>query len=85
MFGRTVNQLKLGRMNQMQISFELGKHIAAHESFMQKLGNSLGTTVGHFNNAHKELKKMDKDVIKIADTSAAVDPLLIDRPTSDED
>lgn len=64
---------------------ELGKHIAAHESFMQKLGSSLGTTVGHFNNAHKELKKMDKDVIKIADTTASVEPLLIDRPVDGED
>lgn len=64
---------------------ELGKHIAAHESFMQKLGNSLGTTVGHFNNAHKELKKMDKDVIKIADTSPAVEPLLLDRPVDGDD
>jgi DNA recombination protein RmuC len=63
---------------------ELGKHIAAHESFMQKLGNSLGTTVGHFNNAHKELKKVDKDVVKIADTSPSVEPLLLDRPTDDE-
>lgn len=63
---------------------ELGKHIKAHESFMQKLGNSLGTTVGHFNNAHKELKKMDKDVIKIADTAPAVEPLLLDRPTEEE-
>ena len=64
---------------------ELGKHIAAHESFMQKLGNSLGTTVGHFNNAHKELKKMDKDVIKIADTSPSVEPLLLDRPADGDD
>lgn len=63
---------------------ELGKHIAAHEGFMQRLGNSLGTTVGHFNNAHKELKKMDKDVVKIAGTSEAVDPLLLDKPTSDD-
>jgi DNA recombination protein RmuC len=51
---------------------------------MQKLGSSLGTTVGHFNNAHKELKKMDKDVVKIADTTSAVEPLLIDKPSSDE-
>lgn len=64
---------------------ELGKHIAAHESFMQKLGNSLGTSVGHFNNAHKELKKMDKDVIKIADTAPSVEPLLIDRPVDGDD
>jgi len=64
---------------------ELGKHIAAHESFMQKLGNSLGTTVGHFNNAHKQLKQMDKDVVKIAGTDPSVEPLLLDRPTPDED
>lgn len=64
---------------------ELGKHIAAHETFMQKLGNSLGTTVGHFNNAHKELKKMDKDVVKIADSTPSVDPLLLDRPLTGED
>ncbi|MCU0667228.1 MAG: DNA recombination protein RmuC [Patescibacteria group bacterium] len=62
---------------------ELGKHIATHEGFMQKLGNSLGTTVNHFNSAHKELKKMDKDVVKIADTNPSVEPLLIDKPQSD--
>jgi len=62
---------------------ELGKHIAAHESFMQKLGGSLGTTVNHFNSAHKELKKMDKDVVKIAGTTENVDPVLIDKPSSE--
>ncbi|MBW4061425.1 DNA recombination protein RmuC [Candidatus Saccharibacteria bacterium] len=63
---------------------ELGRHINAHEVFMQKLGVSLGTTVGHFNNAHKELKKMDKDVVKIADVTPSVEPLILDRPSSDE-
>lgn len=62
---------------------ELGKHIAAHETYMQKLGASLGTTVNHFNAAHKELKKVDKDVVKIADTTASVEPLLIDKPQDD--
>lgn len=59
---------------------DLSKHIAAHETFMQKLGNSLGTTVNHYNAAHKELKKMDKDVIKIAGTDGSVDPILLDKP-----
>ncbi len=59
---------------------ELGKHIAAHENFMQKLGGSLGTTVNHFNAAHKELKKMDKDVVKIAGNEPTVEPLAIDKP-----
>ena len=62
---------------------ELGRHIGAHETYMQKLGSSLGTTVGHFNNAHKELAKMDKDVVKIAETTPAVEPVLIDRPSED--
>jgi len=63
---------------------ELGKHIKAHEAFMQKLGNSLGTTVNHYNAAHKELGKIDKDVVKISDSHPAVEPLLIDKPIQDE-
>jgi len=51
---------------------------------MQKLGNSLGTTVSHYNNAHKELKKIDKDIIKIASTEAAIEPLVLDKPRADE-
>jgi DNA recombination protein RmuC len=64
---------------------ELGKHIAAHETFMQKLGNSLGTSIGHYNSAHKSLKAMDKDVIKIADTAPSVEPLLLDRPQNGDE
>lgn len=63
---------------------ELGRHIGTYESFMQKLGNSLGTTVNHYNNAHKELKKIDKDVVKIADSSPVVDPLTLDKPSIDD-
>lgn len=63
---------------------ELGRHISTYEELMQKLGNSLGTTVNHFNNAHKELKKVDKDVVKIADTTASVEPLALDKPSSDD-
>ncbi len=64
---------------------ELGRHIKTYEQYMQKLGNSLGTTVNHFNNAHKELKKVDKDVMKIADADPSVEPLLLDKPVRDED
>lgn len=59
---------------------ELGKHISAHESYMQKLGTTLGTAVGHYNNAHKSLGRMDKDVVKIAETAPGVEPLLVDKP-----
>ena len=62
---------------------QLGRHISAYDSFMQKLGSSLGTTVGHYNNAHKELKKIDKDVVKIAGNEPSIEPLLIDKPHDD--
>ena len=63
---------------------KLGQHIGRFEEYMQKLGTSLGVSVSHFNTAHKELAKVDKDVIKIAGSTASVDPLLIDRPQKDD-
>jgi DNA recombination protein RmuC len=51
---------------------------------MQKLGSSLGTTVGHFNSTYKELGKIDKDIVKIADTEPVVEPVLIDRPSLED-
>jgi DNA recombination protein RmuC len=62
---------------------ELGRHIVAHEDAMQRLGNSLGTTVGHYNKAHNELGKIDKDVVKITGGDRGVEPLSLDRPSVD--
>lgn len=62
---------------------KLGTHIGAFETYMQKLGASLGVTVGHFNTAHKELGKIDKDVVKIAGSDNTVEPLLLDRPSQE--
>jgi len=64
---------------------QLGRHIAAYNTFMQKLGNSLSTTVNHYNTAHKELKKIDKDVVKIADTAPSIEPLIVDKPQNGEE
>lgn len=63
---------------------KLGQHIGKFEEYMQKLGNSLGTTVNHYNSAHKELGKVDKDVVKIASNDPSVEPLLIDKPKQDD-
>jgi DNA recombination protein RmuC len=63
---------------------QLGRHLGAYETFMQKLGASLGTTVNHFNVAHKELGKIDKDIVRIAEVSPGVEPLLVDKPRTDE-
>jgi Cu/Ag efflux protein CusF len=49
---------------------------------MKKLGVSMSTTVNHYNNAYKEFKKLDKDIIKITDKKSEVEILEIDRPQS---
>jgi DNA recombination protein RmuC len=65
---------------------ELGRHLQAYDTYMQKLGGALGTTVNHYNTAHKELKKIDKDVVKIADNAKpGIEPLVLDKPNLDED
>ncbi|MFA5134392.1 MAG: DNA recombination protein RmuC [Patescibacteria group bacterium] len=61
----------------------LGKHIMSFESSMAKLGNHLGTTVNTYNSASKEFKKIDKDVLKIADVGGNVEPIELDRPQQD--
>ncbi|MDD5152766.1 MAG: DNA recombination protein RmuC [Candidatus Pacebacteria bacterium] len=63
---------------------ELRKHLTAYEEYMKKLGNALGTTVNHYSTAYKELKKVDKDVVKITGTGAGIDPLRIDKPQIEE-
>lgn len=67
---------------QLQVG-KLGRHIAQYNDYMVRLGKSLGTTVGHYNNAHKELAKVDTDVTKIAKTDKSIEPLLIDKPQED--
>ncbi len=63
---------------------QLQKHLIAHNGYMQKLGSSLGTTVGHFNTTYKELGKIDRDIVKIADSEATVEPQLLDRPSLED-
>ena len=56
---------------------ELGKHLKAYEEYHNKLGNSLQTVNNHFNASGKELKKVDKDVLRISGTTAGIEPLLL--------
>ncbi len=62
---------------------ELGKHVAAYESFYKKLGVSLGTSVSHYNAGYKELGKIDKDVYRIADAKIGIEPELLDKPMAE--
>jgi DNA recombination protein RmuC len=58
----------------------LGKHLKAYEDYYKKLGNSLSTTVNHFNAGSKELGKIDKDVLRITGTSPELDAGLLEKP-----
>jgi DNA recombination protein RmuC len=64
---------------------ELGRHIAVYEEYMKKLGLTLGTTVNHYNTAYKELKKIDKDVLRITGEEHGVTPSLLDKPNFEEE
>lgn len=63
---------------------QLSRHLKAYDDYFRKVGNSLGTTVNHYNAAQKELGKIDKDVTKITGSSMEVEQMLIDKPTSGE-
>jgi DNA recombination protein RmuC len=59
---------------------KLGDHITGFETYMQKLGNSLGTTVNHYNSAHKSLEQIDKDVVKITSSEPTIQQRRLDKP-----
>lgn len=64
---------------------DLGKHLEAYEEYMKKLGVTLGTSVNHYNTAYKELKKVDKDVLRITESDIGIEPLVLDKPTFEEE
>ena len=45
---------------------KLANHLNAYKDYHERLGNTLGTVVNHYNKSTKEFKKIDKDVIKIS-------------------
>jgi len=59
---------------------DLGKHLKSYDEYHSKLGNALGTVVNHYNSSNKELKKIDKDVLRIAGTSPELSLLEIEKP-----
>lgn len=64
---------------------DLGKHLEAYEEYMKKLGVTLGTSVNHYNTAYKELKKVDKDILRITESDIGIDPMMLDKPTFEEE
>ncbi len=62
----------------------LGKHLSSYEDYMKKLGNHLGTSVNAYNTAYDELRKVDKDVMKISGSAAGIEPLQLEKPKDRE-
>lgn len=60
---------------------KLATHLKNYEEFFGKVGGSLSTTVNHYNNATKELGKVDKDILRISGKKAVESEReMIDRP-----
>lgn len=57
---------------------ELSKHWKSYEEYHNKLGNTLATVLNHYNASSKELKKVDKDVLRITGVAGEFEPLQID-------
>lgn len=62
---------------------KLRRHILSYDDFLKKMGNSLGTTVSHYNNASKEFKKVDKDVSRITDQKSSIEVKELKKPKED--
>tara|TARA_B100001778_G_scaffold80974_1_gene65542 strand:+ start:366 stop:1475 length:1110 start_codon:yes stop_codon:yes gene_type:complete len=61
---------------------KLSTHLNAYKIYHEKLGNTLGTAVNHYNDSLKEFKKIDKDVIKISsgESQIEVEAEALERP-----
>lgn len=58
---------------------ELTKHLKSYEEYHNKLGNSIGTVINHYQASQKEFKKVDKDIIKITGESIDLEPILLEK------
>ena len=85
---KALNNMKVEEsISEIQMNIEkLGNHLKAYVSYHEKLGNSLGTVVNHYNNSSKEFKKIDKDVTKLSsgNTEIGITSDTLERPLVEE-
>lgn len=60
---------------------QLQKHLASYDDYHSKLGKTLGTVINHYNDSHKEFRKIDKDILKITGKTLDIEPLALDKPS----
>jgi len=76
-------QIEKSAKNIIKLVDRLDRHIKSHNQYLQKLGNNLGTTVGMYDKAYREFKKMDKDIARITGGKPEVEVKQIDKPSVD--
>lgn len=59
----------------------LGKHLTAYKSYVERVGSNLSTTVNSYNSASKEFGKIDKDITKVTGESIDSEILHLEKPT----
>ena len=71
---KALNNMKVEEsIQEIQMNIEkLGNHLKAYLTYHEKLGNSLGTVVNHYNVSNKEFKKIDKDITKLTSNRASI-------------
>jgi len=82
--GLRAAEIEKNTENIIQQIQQLTRHVSSYQEYMTKLGNSLGTTVNHYNRSFKELKKIDKDVARITEGESELEPIVIEGPKMEE-
>ena len=64
---------------------DLQKHVNSYQSYHEKLGNSLGTVINHYDASGKQLRMISRDTMKIVGTGDVFETQLIEKPKEHED
>ena len=63
---------------------DLQKHINSYQTYHEKLGNTIGTVVNHYNASSKQMRMISRDAKQIVGSGEVFEPDLLARP-HDED
>ena len=81
---KALNNLKFEKSIEAVIKnvSNLSTHLKTYQLYHEKMGNTLGTVVNHYNKSSDEFKKIDKDILKISEGDFSIDyeKQLIDKP-----
>lgn len=62
---------------------ELGTHLKSYEEYHNKLGKNLSTVVNQYELSNKELKKIDKDILRITGETINLELETVEKPDID--